>query len=482
MCRWRVEVTGVHIVVAGLNHKTAPVEVRERVSVLEGELAETLAAMRRTRTVLESVVLSTCNRTEVYAVVSSSRAGEDYLRTWFARRGGAEASEHLYIREDREAARHLMRVACGLDSLVLGETQILGQVRDAYLAAADAGNTGALLNQLFRRAIQVGKRAQAEAGIGQNPVSVSYAAVQLVRKVFGDLAGKRVLVVGAGKMSRLTAQHLFAQGIAAMEVCNRTLARAQELAREFGASPLPWEALEDGLARADVVISSTGAQGFVIDTALAGRALARRGRRPVVMVDIAVPRDIDPAVGALGQVYLYDIDDLEGVVAANLAERERLARDVERMIADALREYGRWLAEQEVVPLIAAVREKGEAIQASVMESLARKLPDLSERERELLHKHTMSIVNQLLRDPVKNMKELAIAQGGGAHLEVFAQVFGISDDDLRRHRDASLWPEASDAAGGGLPELVRHWGEALRREGRGRDTDPPGTLHPAFR
>ncbi|MCL6517742.1 glutamyl-tRNA reductase [Alicyclobacillus sp.] len=470
----------MHIIAVGLNHRSAPVEIRERVSVPEDALEAVLSAFRNTRTLLESVIVSTCNRTEVYAVVGSARAGRDYLRTWFARRGGDEAARHLYIHEDQEAARHLMRVASGLDSLVLGETQILGQVRDAYLAAEAAGNTGALLNQLFRRAIRVGKRAQAEAGIGQNPVSVSYAAVQLVRKVFGDLRGKRVLVVGAGKMSRLTAQHLFAAGIAQMQVCNRTLARAEALAAVFGATPLPWTALEDGLAQADVVISSTGAEGFVIGADMARRALARRGRRPVVVVDIAVPRDVDPAVGELGQVYLYDIDDLEGVVAANLAERERLAREVERMIAEALREYGHWLAEQEVVPLIAAIRARGEAIQASVMDSIGRKMPGLSDRERELLQKHTMSIVNQLLRDPVKNMKELAIS--GEAPLDVFARVFGVTDEDLRRHRDAALWPEAEAGAGGGLSELVRHWGDALRRDGRPRDADAPGALRPALR
>ncbi|MCL6636802.1 MAG: glutamyl-tRNA reductase [Alicyclobacillus sp.] len=476
----------MRIIVVGMNDKTAPVELRERLSVTGDELADVLATLRESRTALESVVLSTCNRIEVYAVVHSARAGEDYLRTLLARRAGMapeQLAPHLFVLRGYAAADHLMRVACGLDSMVIGETQILGQVRDAYLAAAATGNAGMLLDPLFRRAIQVGKRAQTETGIGQNAVSVSYAAVQLAKKILGDLRCCRVLVLGAGQMSRLAIQHLQAAGVTELAICNRTLARAQQLADEFAGKVVPWDKLGDALGHSDIVIASTGAPGFVLHAEQVAAALQRRGQRPVVLIDIAVPRDIDPAVAALGNAYLYDIDDLQGVVEANLAERERLARDIERMIQEALQEYSLWLSEQEVVPLIAAVRAKGMAIQASVMASLERKLPDLSERDRKLLHKHTMSIVNQLLRDPILNMKALA-ASGSSQELRVFAQLFGVTEEDVRQWQRGTLWEDGETVLSPpvGFAEAVQRWRASLQR---GTNADAEGAarpLHPVLR
>ncbi|MCL6592685.1 MAG: glutamyl-tRNA reductase [Alicyclobacillus sp.] len=475
----------MRIIVVGMNDKTAPVELRERVSVAADDVADVLATLRESRTAVESVVLSTCNRMEVYAVVHSARAGEDYLRTLFARRAGmtpAELTPHLYCLRGYAAADHLLRVACGLDSMVIGETQILGQVRDAYLAAAAAGNTGMLLDPLFRRAIQVGKRAQTETGIGQNAVSVSYAAVQLAKKILGDLRGCRVLVLGAGQMSKLTVQHLLAAGVSALAICNRTLQRAQQLADECAGTVVPWDELADALGRSDIVIASTGAPGVVLRAEQVAAALQRRGQRPVVLIDIAVPRDIDPAVAALGNAYLYDIDDLQGVVEANLAERERLAKDIERLIQESLQEYSQWLSEQEVVPLIAAVRAKGMAIQASVMASLERKLPELSERDRKLLHKHTMSIVNQLLREPILNMKALA-ASGGSQELRVFAQLFGVTEADLRQWQRGTLWEDGETVAAApvGFAEAVQRWRASMQRGTAGGD-GAARPLHPVLR
>lgn len=476
----------MRIIVVGLNHKTAPVELREQLSVTDVELDEVLTQLRGTHTVLESVVLSTCNRLEIYALVSSVRAGEDFLRTFLLRRtnlSSAELLPHLYVHHGIRAARHLFQVISGLDSMVLGETQILGQVRSAFLTATDAGNTGALFNQLFRRAVQVGKRVQTETTIGQSAVSVSYAAVQLAKKIFGDLSGRHVLVLGAGKMSRLTAQHLHANGISRMVIINRTFARAAELAIQFHAEPMEFEHLPEALAHADIVITSTGAKGFVLTREMVEKVSKSRSGRPMALIDIAVPRDVEPSIGQLSNVYLYDIDDLEGVVAANLAERERQVTVVDRFIEEALFEYSKWLSEQEVVPLITALRDKGTEIQTSVMTSLQRKLPDLTEHELQLIQKHTMSIVNQLLRDPISNMKELAIASGGSKHVRIFAELFGIPEATLADVQHG--WLGESDevlptAPGTRFADLVRQWSENLVHE-RAPEASGKATLHPVL-
>jgi glutamyl-tRNA reductase len=476
----------MHILGLGLNHRTAPVELRERVSIGDDELSRALRDLQATSTVLESVVVSTCNRTEIYAVVSSFKAGEDFLVTWLARRANMEKSElarHVYVHRGAQAVTHLMAVAAGLDSMILGETQILGQVRSAFLRASECGSAGLLLSRLFRMAIQVGKRAQTETAVGRLPVSVSYAAVQLAKKVFGSLRDKRVLVIGAGQMGELTAQHLFANGAGRMVVVNRTLERAEALAERFAAQAAPWERLEEELAEADIVISSTGSSQVVVTAESVAKAVDARHARPLVLIDIAVPRDIEAEAGRLRNVFLYDIDDLNGVVAANQRERRRQAQLVETMIDEALAEYSRWLSEQEIVPLIAAIRAKGERIQADVMTSLRNKLPDLDEREWKLIQKHTMSIVNQLLRDPIRNMKELSAYPGGSRHIQVFSRLFGISDEALREAGVDLLGASAQTVEGAGaigFGELVRRWGESLHEGDGGQTTDP--LLHPVLR
>lgn len=476
----------MRILVVGVNHKTAPVELRERLSIADVDLDEVLTQLRDTRTIMESVVVSTCNRLEIYVLVSSVRAGEDFLRTFLAKRAGLPVRDlvsHLYVHQGIHAARHLFQVVSGLDSMVIGETQILGQVRSAFLTASDAGNIGALFNQLFRKSLQVGKRAQTETTIGQSAVSVSYAAVQLAKKIFGELTGRQVLVVGAGKMSQLTAQHLHANGIAKLMITNRTYERAQELAGQFHAEPVDFDELATALEQADIVITSTGAKGFVLNRSLIEAAIRSHGGRPMAFIDIAVPRDVDPLVGQLPGVYLYDIDDLQGVVCANLAERERQVELVEKLIEEALGDYSKWLTEQEVVPLITALREKGVEIQSSVMESLQHKLPELNERQLQLIQKHTMSIVNQLLRDPIQNMKELAIASGGSKHVRVFAELFGIPEERLAQaHRsflgEQEEWPGAS--SGVRLADIVKLWSESLYKDSE-QGSSGSSALHPVL-
>lgn len=439
----------MHLMMVGLNHRTTSVELRERVAFSEDDLARGYGLLNQARTMYETVILSTCNRTEVYCVAASTHGVEDYLPKLLARRANLDVQElrpHLEILQGEAVIRHLMKVASGLDSMVVGETQILGQVRDAFALAVHHGAVGSMLHSLFQMSIALGKRAHTETGIGENAVSVSYAAVQLAKKIFGNLDGSRALVVGAGKMSQLTMQHLSTNGIQDVEVVNRSFAKAQEVALQFGGRAIDWADLESALGRADIVVSSTGARGFVVTRSGVEQAVRRRGGRPMVFIDIAVPRDVEPSVAELGHVFLYDIDDLEGVVAANLAERAREALAVEEMIDEACADFLRWLDEQRVVPVIAAVRAKGEQIQAQVMESLERKLPELSERELKLIRKHTMSIVNQMLRDPIQNMKELANRPGGADAVQQFAELFGVDEGAWRQAASAGATDKQAHA------------------------------------
>jgi len=475
----------LHIIAVGLNHETATVELRERISISDVDLEDALAQLRGTSTVLESVVLSTCNRTEIYAVVSSYKAGEDYLKLLLARRAGVERQEmesHLYVLHGETAVTHLFAVACGMNSLVMGETQILGQVRGAFLTAEDAGNTGLLLNRLFRLALQVGKRAQSETDIGKNAVSVSYAAVQLAKKIYGSLGGQHVLVLGAGKMSALTAQYLQNNGVDKITVINRTLTKAEELAQQFQGEAAHWTDLSQLLREADIVISSTASKGYVLSAAELATAVETRSHRPMVVIDIAVPRDVQPEAGKLRNVYLYDIDDLQGVVSANLEERERESRMVLHIIEKALREYSTWLSEQEVVPLITAIRDKGVRIQSEVMASLQRKLPNLSDKELKLIHKHTMSIVNQLLRDPVKNIKELGCEPGAAQQIHVFAQLFGISPEALLRAADGNFLAQSSGSLSQAANPANHAFADMVRRWRSTGNEQTAAALHPVLR
>lgn len=473
----------MHILMVGLNHTTAPIALREKLAIQDEELDTVLRQLRETRTILESVVLSTCNRTEIYAIVSSIHAGQDFFGKFLARRAAIDATEmrtYLYSYVGKEVVTHLMKVASGLDSLVIGETQILGQVRGAFQSSLEADNIGILLNQLFKRALQVGKRAQSDTTIGQNPVSVSYAAVQLAKKIFGSFANKRALILGAGKMSKLSAQHLYANGIEQLFIANRTFERASSLASQFNGQAVPWASVPDVLSKVDIVISSTGAIQPVVTKEMVALASSRHKKHPLVLIDIALPRDIEPGAAKQANVYLYDIDDLRGVVAANIAERERQAKQVEVMIDEAIADYSHWLTEQEIVPVIAAIREKGNAIQASVMESLCNKLPDMDERTRKLVHKHTMSIVNQILRDPIQNMKELATASGGARHVQVFAELFGISPDALSNMQNIDVFGLENKLANDGVSfaERVMLWRDAKDEQSIWSDA----ALHPVLR
>lgn len=430
----------MHLIVVGLNYRTAPVAIRERFALGEADAPRALQSLQGTTSILEGVIVATCNRTEVYAVVDRLHLCGHYIRNfmenWFQvpRR---EFNQHLYMYEDDRAVEHLFRVTCGLDSMVVGETQILGQVRSAFLLAQERQATGTIFNQLFKQAITVAKRAHAETGIADNAVSVSYAAVELGRRIFGRFDEKTVMIVGAGKMSELTARHLHANGAARIYVAGRTVERARELAGKFAGTALAMEEAMERLHETDIVISSTGADGFVLRRGMLESAMARRRKKPIFLIDIAVPRDIDPACASIPNVFLYDIDDLEGIVEGNMASRREAAAVVEKMIEAEQHAYRDWYATLGVSPLIRALQDKAAAIQEATLESMLRKLPELDERQRKVIRKLTKSMVNQMIHDPILRMKEMAAEKKSEDAMEMFIQLFALGEEVAKRREEA---------------------------------------------
>ncbi|MCZ8513324.1 glutamyl-tRNA reductase [Paenibacillus filicis] len=421
----------MHIVVAGLNYRTAPVSIREKFAFAEGDLPQALQELKVTKSVMECVIVGTCNRTELYVAVDRENLCTHYLREFFENWFGIpreQFNKHLYIYENEQAMKHLFRVTSGLDSMVIGETQILGQVRDAFLLAQQQKTTGVLFNQLFKQAVTMAKRAHTETGIGENPVSVSYAAVELGKRIFGSYDQKKVLIIGAGKMSELTVKHLYANGADEVVVVNRSLGRAQELADKFHGVASTMDKLLGHLESADIVISSTGAAGFVLTAEQVSGVLQKRRSRPLFMIDIAVPRDLDPRLGEMPNVFLYDIDNLQSLVNSHLEERRKAAVQIEEGIVAEIAAYNQWTRTLGVSPVIQALQSKSSSIHEETMDSLMKKLPDLDERELKVIHKLTKSMMNQLLRDPIVRIKEMAAERHGDEALDLFTEIFALEE------------------------------------------------------
>ena len=422
----------MHTLVVGVNYRSAPVEIREKLSFIETELPQAMQALKEQKSILENVIVSTCNRTEIYAVVDQLHTGRYYVKQFLADYFGIPQesfSQYLFVYEQEGAVEHLFRVTAGIDSMVLGETQILGQVRNSFLAGQEYGTTGTVFNQLFKQAVTLAKRAHSETAIGENAVSVSYAAVELGKKIFGSLKNKHVVILGAGKMGELAIKNLQGSGANHVTVINRTFEKAEAVAAKFDGIALPMNQLQCALLDADILISSTGATDFVIDFELMQYVEKLRKGKPLFMVDIAVPRDIDPRIADLSNVFLYDIDDMQGIVEANLAERERAAGEIMTMIGQESHQFNDWLTTLGVVPVISALRQKALTIQSETMASIENKMPDLTDREKKILNKHTKSIINQLLKEPILQAKEMAGAPKAHEQLELFQQIFGIEDE-----------------------------------------------------
>ena len=403
----------------GVSHRQAPVELRERVALdLERsrELAQRLAADG------EAVVLSTCNRTELYVVREDEQGEREALDVLVEQ--APELGQVAYRLHDDAAALHLFRVAAGLDSLVPGEGEILGQVRDA----AEAGAAGPFLERLFRHAVSAGRKVRVETAIGEAPSSVPSAAAALAQQVFGDLHGRRVLLLGAGRMSELTARNLLSRGAELVAVANRTREHGDELAARLGARSVALDQLGEELGEVDVVVASTSAPGFVLSPPVAGDAVRARRGRPLLLVDLAVPRDVDPALGALDGCFVYDIDDLQAVVEQSLAGRRGEAGRAERLVAEEAERFREWRAARDVVPAIASLRARAEEIRAAELAKLGR----LSDEDRSLVETVTSQLVNKLLHLPTVRLKEAAAAADGVVYADVVRHLFGLGEEERR--------------------------------------------------
>jgi glutamyl-tRNA reductase len=418
------------LVLVGTSYQRAPVELRELLAYDEGLRREALG--RLSAEGAEAAVLSTCNRTEVYGVNAEPEALEERIYGELADLSGLSHSElapALYTVGDEAAAVHLFRVAAGLDSMVPGEAQILGQVREAYEAARESETTGPTLHRLFRQALRVGKRVRTETAIGENPASVSSAAAELAERVFEDLEGRRILLLGAGKTADLTAANLISRGVGEIVVANRSPERAEALARRFGGRAVGLDRVEAELAEADVVVSSTSSQGFVLSAAQVERAMKERRGRPIFFIDIAVPRDVDPAVIELEDCYLYDIDDLERVVAESVAGRREEAVRAEAIVSEEADSFRAWQLSLDVVPAISSLRAQAESIRLEELERAAGRLASLSPSQRRAVEALTSQIVAKLLHQPTVRMKEAAAAADGVLYADAVRHLFGLGDD-----------------------------------------------------
>jgi glutamyl-tRNA reductase len=414
------------IVVVGLNHETAPVAVREAMAFPKEELGQALERVKRDAGLGEAMILSTCNRVEVYGRSEKNvvRAVAEFLARYHGR-APEEIEKHLYLLEGEQAVRHAFRVAASLDSMVLGEPQILGQVKDAYEAAERAGSLGSVLNGLRTRSISAAKRARSETSIGRNAVSLSHVAVELATKIFGELHGHAVLLVGAGKMSELAARQMVRRGARASVLSGRTFERAEQLAASLGGRAAPFESLRVELTRADIVISGTGAPGVVVLREDVEAAQAARHGRPLFLIDIAVPRDIAADAGRVAGVFLYDIDDLQKVATANLRERKKESAAAETIVEQEVREFLEWRRSLEVVPLLVELRKRADEIRRAEIEKARHRLGPLTPEQEKALEAATTAIVNKLLHAPTVRLKELA-GHGQADHVGIVRRLFDL--------------------------------------------------------
>jgi glutamyl-tRNA reductase len=397
------------IVLIGLNHKTAPLAVREKVFSGCQEEKDLLESLRSLSGVGEVLYLSTCNRIEIIASVEETEDAGKSLNDFLAQNGNltdAEAANCIYKYYDEAAVRHIFRVAASLDSLVMGETQILGQVKDAYRQALAQNATGVVLNRLMHCSFRAAKRVRSETAIAVNPVSVSFAAVELAKKIFGTLSGKKILLIGAGEMAELTGMHLISNGAEEIIVANRSMPQALSLAEKFHGEAVSLGALEEKLIEADIVISSTGAPAYIVTADLIRKIHHQRKNRLLFLIDIAVPRDIDPDASSLENVYLYNIDNLQDIVDENMNIRKKEAIKAEMIVEEEITRYVSWQKEQESVPTIVSLRNKAEEIVRTEMDKAAGWMQKLDKEEREKVGSLVNSIVNKLLHTPVAALKE----------------------------------------------------------------------------
>jgi glutamyl-tRNA reductase len=398
----------MRLLLVGLSHKSAPVELREQVDFSRGDVGAAVSALATRMDSGEGVIVSTCNRVEIYTQSDNGDAGRAQVARFISEYHGVarESLEpHLYARGEAEAVRHLFRVASGLESLVVGEPQILGQVKDAYTVASERAVTGSTLNRLFHAAFAAAKRVRTETALAEGAVSVSYAALSLSRKIFGSLDGRQVLVLGAGEMAKLTAVHLKGQNVGKLVVASRTLANAESLAAHVGGAAVPWSEMYSALAAADIVVTATGASEPVLSTARVAEVMRFRRHRPLFIIDIAVPRDVEASAADLEQVFLYNIDDLQTIVNENLARRAAELQRAEAIVDEEVDKFMAWLRSRSAVPTVVALRQRFESIRQAELKRLEPKLASLPPEARSRVDEITRLIVEKLLLTPTEQLK-----------------------------------------------------------------------------
>ncbi len=410
-------------IVIGLNHRTAPIEVRERFALSASEFTEALRRLRETSGMSEGLVLSTCNRVEVYAHMDESVDGPAVARNFLSGVCSSSVTEltpYLYQYEETEAIRHVIRVGAGLDAMVLGETQVFGQMKEAFATASAEGNAGSVLGGLFPRVFKIVKRIHTETGIGHMPGSVSSVAVDLAEKIFGSLAGRTIMIVGAGKMSELTGRSLASRGAARLFVANRTFDHAVELAKLVGGTAVPMEELFARLSEADILISSATSSSWILRRQELAELMPKRRYKPLFIIDIAIPRNVEPEAERVEGVYLYNIDDLRGIAEKYMQERQRYVGRAEAIVAEGVQEMVGWLSGLTVSPLIAELQRVAETARQEELNKLFLRMPDLSPDDREELERFSKAMVTRILRGPILRLKERAEA---GSPEDIIAKI-----------------------------------------------------------
>ncbi len=422
----------MNLLLAGISHRTAPVAIRERYVFPEADPGAPLRSLAEEHALAESIVLSTCNRVEVIAAAADRERAEEALRGWLARAHGQSPeaiAPHTYLHEGGAAARHVFRVASSLDSLVVGEPQILGQLKAAYGAAGKAGTVGPLLNRLLHRAFSVAKRVRTETGVAEAAVSVSSMAVQLAMRIFDTLADKGVVLLGAGEMIKTAARHLRAQGAERMLVLNRTIERAEALAKEVGAEAGPLSALEEALAGADIVLASLADSPGAVSVSAVREALRHRDNRTMFLIDIAVPRNVDPAVNDLDNIYLYNLDDLADLAEANAEGRHAEAERAERIVHEEAEAFMRWFTTLDAAPTITSLTHWGEDVRRAELEKAIAALGPISEDQRRVLDGLTNAIVRKLLHRPIARIREESEAGHGASCIASAKHLFRLDEE-----------------------------------------------------
>jgi glutamyl-tRNA reductase len=421
----------MNIVIVGLSHKTAPVEIREKVAFSPTAMEQPLHQVLALPSISEAVIVSTCNRVELYVISRQSDAAIIELKQFLADFHGFDfetLAPHLYDFEGTAAILHVLRVASSLDSMMIGEPQILGQIKTAYGYACEYKTVGLILNRFLHKAFSVAKRVRSETAIASNAVSVSFAAVELARKIFDSLENKTVMLIGAGEMCELAAKHFINNGVSRVLVTNRTFSRAEKLAEEFDGTAVSFDNFQEQLHRVDIVLSSTGAPDYVLGAKKLKEVCKERRYKPMFLIDIAVPRDIDPAANKLDSIYLYDVDDLQGVVQANLKERQKEAAKAELIINEEVGQFQNWLATLEVKPTIVALRQKMEQVRQAEMEKTLSNLNGLNDKERKAIESMTSAIINKILHHPTYILKQTSNGDDNNLYLDAVRTLFDLPD------------------------------------------------------